>query len=799
MRGTGSLRALLGKDSFAKGRPRSNQASSRDGSPADSASLASAAVAGTSSARLLEARRQAAASSPPLPPAGAGRPGSPLKADHVRCPVCSAHLPHDDNKINAHIDKCLSKGTLRKQVKQASIFKFAVPKQQQQQQASPAGRSPTRRRRDPAAAAALAAGAAAAAGEFIDVTGDGDVVLVDAEQPAGYRGDAGTAAAAAGAARRPCSRQQQPPAVQSPSVSWPSQSTPGSQQARDPVQQTPSSENQQQQQQQQHAQQQPSSVPPPQRTPSVQQHLPSPAVKRRPAAAPGALRCFPCAVVGRQFQKNEAPCQSGQRLVVEHEPGNPRDAHALLALDAESRCPLGHLPHVVARHLAPLLRSQQVVAEAVVQEEPLTDKAPLLVELQIALRPPAPGASPGAAGRLAAALGRAEAAAASQLQQPPQASGERLHSNFLTVLQIVQQHDAHLLADLETGFVATYKALPLHCQCLFLRLFQRRGPLFNISTLSYKEVPDAAAAAAELATAGLAAVMTPAVGTMGGPSCRGAMTASGTGTAKIVQAAGSSGSLEADVGASSEACDWRQLAGLLTVPELAVLMSAHRIQASGPAAGNGGNLKNRAQLLAAFEAHAAISHAAAAMLAGWLLEASGPVVRLAAASCEAVTRLQRLFFLNEGQSLSQFLVSDLGALQYPQYQVHRSCSAFRSRRELLEYEEALGHAGALSEALEEGDTERAEAALVHAWAALDDGAHKQERGGISNFLQRFNAGWVYCMMAIAGVSLLEQQRAYKEAVERLEQLLGGRCCPTRRGDWWVRLTTDLEHLKRCAL
>lgn len=34
------------------------------------------------------------------------------------------------------------------------------------------------------------------------------------------------------------------------------------------------------------------------------------------------------------------------------------------------------------------------------------------------------------------------------------------------------------------------------------------------------------------------------------------------------------------------------------------------------------------------------------------------------------------------------------------------------------------------------------------------------------------AGWVYCMIGTVGVSLLEQQRNYKEAVSRLQLLLG---------------------------
>lgn len=161
--------------------------------------------------------------------------------------------------------------------------------------------------------------------------------------------------------------------------------------------------------------------------------------------------CFPglCAqLLSADWSTGQVVCLPTHALVA---PTKPCPA-------CRSRLPLGHLPRAVARHLAPLLKSQQVVVEAVVQEEPLGDKAPLLAELQISLQQPGgPGPSPGAAARVAAALGRAAAAAATQLQQQPQAMGERLHHNFLTVLDTVQHHDGHLLAQEETGFIAAYK------------------------------------------------------------------------------------------------------------------------------------------------------------------------------------------------------------------------------------------------------------------------------------------------------------------------------------------------------
>jgi hypothetical protein len=123
-----------------------------------------------------------------------------------------------------------------------------------------------------------------------------------------------------------------------------------------------------------------------------------------------------------------------------------------------------------------------------------------------------------------------------------------------------------------------------------------------------------------------------------------------------------------------------------------------------------------------------------------------------------------------------------------------------------------------------GDWASFEDVLQHAWRALDAGLHKQRREGVHSFLQRFcsgtagrrreadsrpalecvgcrapfiaggllllpcllsdycgtlccgactaAAGWVYCTMATMGVDFLEKQKRYKEAVQRLEMLLG---------------------------
>lgn len=62
------------------------------------------------------------------------------------------------------------------------------------------------------------------------------------------------------------------------------------------------------------------------------------------------------------------------------------------------------------------------------------------------------------------------------------------------------------------------------------------------------------------------------------------------------------------------------------------------------------------------------------------------------------------------------------------------------------------------------------------------------------FLARFCCAWVYTGMATIGVSLLEKQRDYQAAIDLIQLLLGGNCCPGRRGEWWCRLSINLEHL-----
>ena len=82
--------------------------------------------------------------------------------------------------------------------------------------------------------------------------------------------------------------------------------------------------------------------------------------------------------------------------------------------------------------------------------------------------------------------------------------------------------------------------------------------------------------------------------------------------------------------------------------------------------------------------------------------AIGPCLQLAGAATDLVRRLQRLFFLNEAHSLSNFLAADLGMARYPAFTITRTRSVFDSRADLDAYEAALQQAAVLDDCLEVG-------------------------------------------------------------------------------------------------
>jgi len=414
---------------------------------------------------------------------------------------------------------------------------------------------------------------------------------------------------------------------------------------------------------------------------------------------------------------------------------------------------------------------------------------------------------------------------------------------FGRMLADVRRYDAHLLSDEEARVFDAIGALDLAPRRLLLRLLTRRSARgarwVLLGSLDFPDVGDVPAAARALAES------TDAFGGGGGGGSDGGQP----------QQRQQPGLVRFSTAAEP---DWHALLSALTCDALkkvgvSVLPRGHPALSSTKDA-----LVSSLAAIATSAATAAAAAATAPVPAHEKLHRAitstfGQLVQVDLCVQLAFRRLQRIFFLNEGLDFGVFLASERGAVRYPAYAVRRSGARlpFASRRQLLEYERALADAAALDACLEQGDLRGAAAALRPALEAVQErGVHKavawQQVGprGAANmpnmpnlpppppppsgdgagdgagdnngndnndisssslalsppppplFLARFSAAWVYTSMATVGVSLLEKEKRHREAVELLQCLLGGNACPARRGEWWSRMSTNLEaHLK----
>lgn len=494
-----------------------------------------------------------------------------------------------------------------------------------------------------------------------------------------------------------------------------------------------------------------------------QQPLPpwSPDDDNNRACSQSSIDCIQTVIVGRSYKpEGQEACVAGCRVRLECELTNPRDHNAILVSTMADNVLLGHIPRTISRHLAPLLKRGFIEVEGEIVETPRDGNSRADVELRViqlaalTSQPSPRNASNNKTSpskrqhkNLMEALERAKEAAIRHTTAVKASTGHRLMHNFSTLIESVREQDEQILAADEKKFIAAFEACSTSAKCLFLRLYRRKGFVFRVCMLKgYGDVPNLPEAAAHLEAHGLACIVTPN---------------------------------------DTKGLDWTGVADLLTAPELIAVASkcGHYLSM--------GSLSRDGIL-------AVLQHIPPCRLLRLLAELAGDLIVLDQGSCVVVERLERLFFLNEGHDLALFLATDFGAIRYPDYEVYRTRGVFPSRMALLAYEEALEAATALTIALEDGGDERAvEQALTPAWSVLDRGLHKQQHSlEIPCFLRRYDASWIYCMMATAGVSMLERRKEYKDAVRRLRQLLDGRCCPSRRGDWYVRLSIDLEHLNK---
>ncbi|THG12295.1 hypothetical protein TEA_001482 [Camellia sinensis var. sinensis] len=181
-----------------------------------------------------------------------------------------------------------------------------------------------------------------------------------------------------------------------------------------------------------------------------------------------------------------------------------------------------------------------------------------------------------------------------------------------------------------------------------------------------------------------------------------------------------------------------------------------------------------------------------------VLEKTGTCIQISSSAESLIWRAERLFFLTGEQDLSAFLLVDLGIVKYPNYNCIISNQIFSSRNDLLAYEEAIEVAQIMDQSIDENNNESVLRCIELSGSRISNSSSRATQSSTSESLVTcfscFSALWVYSKVVLLGVSFLEFEQRYNDAINLLKQLLINFVSDGRRGYWTLRLSIDLEHL-----
>lgn len=211
--------------------------------------------------------------------------------------------------------------------------------------------------------------------------------------------------------------------------------------------------------------------------------------------------------------------------------------------------------------------------------------------------------------------------------------------NFRFLLDWVANQHGDLLIDEELAFIHAFNQLERSSQCLLVRMIGRKGPWFRAGKLFYQEIDDHQGAADRLIEAGLINCDTP--------------------------------------------LSLTELAGVLTKAELLLLFKDH-LQS---------HKSQRKEELIEILSKIYFQRAS---WSTWTQDQFDRLYRLDVQTISSTLIL--LFFGNPYQTLTEFVLQDLGLLRYEKYSVDRQYRVFKNRLELQQYQHLLSLREQLTEA-----------------------------------------------------------------------------------------------------
>ncbi|GJU94765.1 fanconi-associated nuclease 1 homolog isoform X1 [Tanacetum coccineum] len=453
-------------------------------------------------------------------------------------------------------------------------------------------------------------------------------------------------------------------------------------------------------------------------------------------------------IVGRRYGE-EVELRTGDTISLCRDPENTKDPNAVKVLSAESSKVLGYIPRELAQHLSKLMDTFGLNFEGHIKLVPEQSRA--VVPIQIWCEENTLSSElEGEKVQVFKSLCRHVTTAVTLSEAFPLGM-VKYQNNFCLLLQEVLKTTPHVFTHDEKTLLENFLLLSNDSQRLFIRLYTRKGPWFRLSSISYAEILDYQLAVKELSAGYLCSVETAT-------------------------------ELDKD--------DLEGILNILTVGELREMLSVINKKCSH-------NLCKQDSISSLLSTY---RDGSSSLLKKMVLEKTGSCIRISLVADSLIWRVERLFFCNGEQDLSAFLLVDLGIVKYPTYNCVVTDQIFSSRNDLLTYEEALEVAQIMDESLEENDSSMVLRCIAISDSRICSSAAKTVQVSTSKQSSApfpcFSASRIYSKVALLGVSFLESERRYNEAIDLLKRLLLNFTCDRRRGYWTLRLSIDLEHMGR---
>ncbi|KAK9991346.1 hypothetical protein SO802_026331 [Lithocarpus litseifolius] len=465
-------------------------------------------------------------------------------------------------------------------------------------------------------------------------------------------------------------------------------------------------------------------------------------------------------IVGRRFFSHENELHVGANISLLPDPHNVKDPNAIKVLSADSgscKCKvLGFLPRELAQYLSPLMEKYCLSFEGYVTSLP---KNPFdFVPIQIVCHKMIlHGEKEYEDVEAFKCLWKYAIHVVESTKNRPPGITKYLQ-NFCLVIYEVLRSNPHLFTDDEKKFMESFTSLSNDSQRLFVRLYTRKGPWFRISTISYSEVLDPQEAVKGLSAMGFLCLFE-----------------------------------DKD---KLHDNDIKEILNLLTVSELHdILCKLKKVLPSNVCCQNSNHGRRKSDLLESLLP--LFVGGLCPHLTSLVLDKTGACIRISSKAESLIWRAERLFFLNGEQNLSTFLLVDLGIVKYPTYDCIISEQIFPGQDDLLAYEEAIEVAQLMDEALDGNAVELVLRCIKISDSRISSSSMKTMESTtselVATFYSSFSASWVYSKVVLLGVSFLERERRYNDAINLLKRLLNCFTCDGRRGYWTLRLSINLEH------